>query len=132
MPATSTRSRPIFPRWPTRSSASPGAARPRTKAPSPRSRQPEGYDWPGARLRLYRARMSLITPVILVGGAGKRLWPLSRESMPKQFVPLLGKQSTFQQTLLRVADHDLFSRPVIPTNHPYRFIPATQAKDLRL
>ena len=48
--------------------------------------------------------MSLITPVILVGGSGKRLWPLSRESMPKQFVPLLGKQSTFQQTLLRVAD----------------------------
>ena len=46
--------------------------------------------------------MSLITPVILVGGSGKRLWPLSRESMPKQFVPLLGKQSTFQQTLLRV------------------------------
>ena len=43
--------------------------------------------------------MSLITPVILVGGSGKRLWPLSRESMPKQFVPLLGTQSTFQQTL---------------------------------
>jgi hypothetical protein len=46
--------------------------------------------------------MSLITPVILVGSTGKRLWPLSRESMPKQFVPLLGRQSTFQQTLLRV------------------------------
>ena len=47
----------------------------------------------------YIAAMSQITPVILVGGSGKRLWPLSRESMPKQFVPLLGKQSTFQQTL---------------------------------
>ena len=57
--------------------------------------------------------MSLITPVILVGGSGKRLWPLSRESMPKQFVPLLGKQSTFQQTLQRVADGGLFGRPVI-------------------
>ena len=60
--------------------------------------------------------MSLITPVILVGGSGKRLWPLSRESMPKQFVPLLGKQSTFQQTLLRVADSSLFGKPVIATN----------------
>ena len=56
--------------------------------------------------------MSQITPVILVGGSGKRLWPLSRESMPKQFVPLLGKQSTFHQTLLRVADRSLFAKPV--------------------
>ena len=46
--------------------------------------------------------------IILAGGSGTRLWPLSRESMPKQFVPLLGKQSTFQQTLLRVADRSLF------------------------
>ena len=36
--------------------------------------------------------MSLITPVILVGGSGKRLWPLSRESMPKQFIPLIGEE----------------------------------------
>src|SRR5437899_10752736 len=74
--------------------------------------------------------MSLITPVILVGGSGKRLWPLSRESMPKQFVTLLGKQSTFQQTLLRVADRDLFGRPVIATNDAYRFMCEQQAKDV--
>src|ERR1700759_4415533 len=74
--------------------------------------------------------MSLITPVILVGGSGKRLWPLSRESMPKQFVPLLGKQSTFQQTLLRVADRSLFGRPVIATNDAYRFMAEQQAKDI--
>src|SRR5258706_204211 len=74
--------------------------------------------------------MSLITPVILVGGSGKRLWPLSRESMPKQFVPLLGKQSTFQQTLLRVADPGLFGRPVIATNDAYRFMCEQQAKDV--
>ena len=71
--------------------------------------------------------MTLITPVILVGGSGKRLWPLSRESMPKQFVPLLGKQSTFQQTLLRVADRTLFGRPVIATNDSYRFMAEQQA-----
>src|SRR5437762_13058312 len=74
--------------------------------------------------------MSLITPVILVGGSGKRLWPLSRESMPKQFVPLLGKQSTFQQTLLRVAARSLFRRPVIATNEAYRFMAEQQAKEI--
>src|SRR3984893_10202370 len=74
--------------------------------------------------------MSLITPVILVGGSGKRLWPLSRESMPKQFVPLLGTQSTFQQTLERVADPSLFARPVIATNDAYRFMAEQQAKDI--
>jgi len=74
--------------------------------------------------------MSLITPVILVGGSGKRLWPLSRESRPKQFVPLLGKQSTFQQTLLRVADRDLFGKPVIATNDAYRFMAEQQADEI--
>ena len=74
--------------------------------------------------------MSLITPVILVGGSGKRLWPLSRESMPKQFVPLLGTQSTFQQTLERVADRSLFARPVIATNDAYRFMAEQQAKEI--
>jgi mannose-1-phosphate guanylyltransferase/mannose-6-phosphate isomerase len=74
--------------------------------------------------------MSLITPVILVGGSGKRLWPLSRESMPKQFVPLLGEQSTFQQTLLRVTDAGLFGRPVIATNDSYRFTAEQQARDV--
>lgn len=74
--------------------------------------------------------MSLITPVILVGGSGKRLWPLSRESMPKQFVPLLGKQSTFQQTLMRVADRSLFGKPVIATNDAYRFMAEQQAREI--
>ena len=74
--------------------------------------------------------MSSITPVILVGGSGKRLWPLSRESMPKQFVPLLGTQSTFQQTLQRVADRGLFARPVIATNDAYRFMAEQQAKEI--
>ena len=71
-----------------------------------------------------------ITPIILVGGSGKRLWPLSRESMPKQFVPLLGKRSTFQQTLVRVADHTLFGRPIIATNDSYRFTAEQQAREV--
>ncbi|SJZ42206.1 mannose-1-phosphate guanylyltransferase / mannose-6-phosphate isomerase [Enhydrobacter aerosaccus] len=73
---------------------------------------------------------ALITPIILVGGSGKRLWPLSRESMPKQFVPLLGERSTFQQTLLRVGDKSLFGRPVIATNENYRFMAEQQAREL--
>lgn len=74
--------------------------------------------------------MSTIMPVVLVGGSGKRLWPLSRESMPKQFVPLLGRQSTFQQTLLRVTGCDLFSRPIVATNEAYRFMAERQALEV--
>src|SRR5690349_8494450 len=63
-----------------------------------------------------------IIPLIMCGGAGTRLWPASREVRPKQFLPLFGKRSTFQDTLLRVSDADLFDRPVIITNAAYRFM----------
>ena len=46
---------------------------------------------------------NIITPVILCGGSGTRLWPLSRQSFPKQFVPLVGNQSLLQLTLARLA-----------------------------
>jgi mannose-1-phosphate guanylyltransferase/mannose-6-phosphate isomerase len=72
---------------------------------------------------------TLITPVILCGGAGTRLWPLSRESMPKQFVQLIGPQSTFQQVLARVSDPAQFAPPVIITNAEFRFIVAEQARE---
>ena len=45
-----------------------------------------------------------IIPLIMCGGAGTRLWPASREVRPKQFLPLFGTRSTFQDTLLRVSD----------------------------
>ena len=54
--------------------------------------------------------MTNITPVILCGGSGTRLWPLSRKSFPKQFVPLIGNKSLLQLTLERVS---LFSKNVI-------------------
>jgi mannose-1-phosphate guanylyltransferase/mannose-6-phosphate isomerase len=54
---------------------------------------------------------SLITPVIICGGTGTRLWPLSRESRPKQFFPVAGGTSMFQQVLARVADPEIFGRP---------------------
>ncbi|NBQ40870.1 MAG: mannose-1-phosphate guanylyltransferase/mannose-6-phosphate isomerase, partial [Alphaproteobacteria bacterium] len=68
-----------------------------------------------------------IIPVILCGGSGTRLWPVSRDSFPKQFVPLLGTLSTFQTTLKRVDDAALFGRPLVVTNEKFRFLAAEQA-----
>ncbi len=65
--------------------------------------------------------MTKIIPVIMCGGAGTRVWPASRETMPKQFIPLLGKLSTFQDTLLRL-DPEIFDAPAIVTNYDYRFL----------
>jgi mannose-1-phosphate guanylyltransferase / mannose-6-phosphate isomerase len=70
-----------------------------------------------------------IVPVIMCGGAGTRLWPVSRESMPKQFVPLVGKDSTFQQVLGRIADPELFGRPIVITNTDFRFVVAEQLRE---
>jgi mannose-1-phosphate guanylyltransferase / mannose-6-phosphate isomerase len=69
-----------------------------------------------------------IVPVIMCGGAGTRLWPVSRESMPKQFVSLVGPQTTFQQVLARVSDRDLFGRPIVITHTDFRFIVAEQLR----
>jgi mannose-1-phosphate guanylyltransferase/mannose-6-phosphate isomerase len=63
-----------------------------------------------------------IIPLIMCGGAGTRLWPASREVHPKQFLPLFGPRSTFQDTLLRVSDATLFERPIVITNTAYRFM----------
>jgi hypothetical protein len=70
----------------------------------------------------------LVIPVILCGGAGTRLWPVSREKMPKQFVPLIGTLSTFQQVLDRVTREGLFAPPMIITNSEFRFVVAEQAR----
>jgi len=71
-----------------------------------------------------------IRPVILCGGAGTRLWPASRDSLPKQFLKLLGPQSTLQETLARVSDPALFSRPVVVTNRDYRFLVREQLEEI--
>ena len=52
---------------------------------------------------------TLITPIILCGGAGSRLWPASRESYPKQFLPLAGAETLLQATVLRVSDPARFT-----------------------
>src|SRR5438105_15352908 len=73
-----------------------------------------------------------IIPLIMCGGAGTRLWPASREVHPKQFLSLFGARSTFQDTLLRVSDADLFERPVIITNNAYRFMVLEQLAEIGL
>lgn len=73
---------------------------------------------------------SKIVPVILAGGSGTRLWPASRDAFPKQFQPLTGELSTYQQTLRRVADPELFDDPVVITSDAFRFFARRQAADI--
>ena len=59
--------------------------------------------------------MTLIYPVILCGGSGTRLWPVSRQSMPKQFLNLIGENSLFQQAIRNVSGPD-FANPLVVTS----------------
>ncbi len=69
--------------------------------------------------------LPLIHPVILCGGNGTRLWPLSRKSYPKQFARLMGEESLFQSTIRRVTAQG-YTLPMIVTGAPLRFIVAEQ------
>lgn len=71
-----------------------------------------------------------ITPVLLAGGAGSRLWPVSRDQLPKQFQPLVGDLSTYQQTLIRVGDKSLYAEPLVITNEDFRFFARRQAEEI--
>ena len=66
-----------------------------------------------------------ITPVLLCGGSGTRLWPLSRKSYPKQFARLTGDESLFQASARRLSGPG-FAAPVIVTGEPFRFIVTEQ------
>ncbi|TNC12002.1 mannose-1-phosphate guanylyltransferase/mannose-6-phosphate isomerase [Methylobacterium terricola] len=69
----------------------------------------------------------LIHPVILCGGSGTRLWPASRESFPKQFIPLAEPgRSSFQATAARLSDPATFARPAVITANDARFLVAEQ------
>ena len=67
-------------------------------------------------------------PVILAGGSGTRLWPLSRENFPKQFLSLTGDGSMFQETLRRLDGIHDASPPIIVCNEVHRFLVAEQAR----
>ena len=72
-----------------------------------------------------------IHPVIMCGGSGTRLWPLSRQSYPKQFAPLTGEGSLFQQTLRRLSGEG-FAAPVLVTGADFRFIATQQLAEAGL
>lgn len=71
----------------------------------------------------------MIIPVILSGGAGSRLWPLSRELYPKQLLPLLGESTLLQQTAERVAGVEGITDPLVVCNAEHRFMVAEQLRE---
>ncbi len=73
----------------------------------------------------------MIIPAILCGGSGTRLWPLSRKSYPKQFLPLVAKESLYQATLRRFSA-DGFAAPLVLTGDEFRFIAMDQAAEVGL
>lgn len=76
--------------------------------------------------------LSNIIPVILSGGTGSRLWPLSRELYPKQLLPLVGIHSMLQNTALRYANIPNTSKPVIVCNEEHRFMVAEQLRAINI
>jgi mannose-1-phosphate guanylyltransferase/mannose-6-phosphate isomerase len=70
--------------------------------------------------------MASITPVILSGGSGTRLWPLSRELYPKQLLPLVGEQTMLQDTLSRLDGVAGLAAPILVCNVEHRFLAAEQ------
>lgn len=71
-----------------------------------------------------------VIPVLLSGGAGTRLWPLSRETYPKQFLSLLGDKTLLQQTIARTADRSRFAAPIVVAHQEHRFLIAEQLRAL--
>ena len=72
----------------------------------------------------------MLYPVILSGGSGTRLWPMSRSLYPKQLLRLLGEDSLLQQTVRRVADPGRFAAPLLVANEEHRFIVAEQLREI--
>ena len=74
--------------------------------------------------------MTLLIPVILSGGAGTRLWPLSREMYPKQLLALTGKHTMLQDTATRLAGVPGAQPPIVVCNEAHRFTVAEQIRAL--
>ncbi len=71
----------------------------------------------------------MIHPILLCGGSGTRLWPLSRKSYPKQFVPLVGTDTLFQASAKRLSGPD-YAAPMVLTNSAFRFIVTEQLAEI--
>ena len=72
---------------------------------------------------------SKLIPIIMAGGTGSRLWPLSRELYPKQFIPVKGDYTMLQSTIKRLDGLDC-SNPIVICNEKHRFIVAEQLLQL--
>ncbi|MBU0681860.1 MAG: mannose-1-phosphate guanylyltransferase/mannose-6-phosphate isomerase [Proteobacteria bacterium] len=72
----------------------------------------------------------MIVPIILCGGSGSRLWPLSRQSYPKQLLPLNGKETLLQQTILRLDGLAQVTSPLVICNEEHRFLVAEQLREI--
>ncbi|MGE3570666.1 MAG: mannose-1-phosphate guanylyltransferase/mannose-6-phosphate isomerase [Burkholderiales bacterium] len=73
---------------------------------------------------------SSLVPVILCGGSGSRLWPMSRRLLPKQFLPLAGSRTLFQETVLRTRGLAGAGAPIVVTNTEQRFLAADQLAEI--
>jgi mannose-1-phosphate guanylyltransferase/mannose-6-phosphate isomerase len=73
-----------------------------------------------------------IIPVILSGGSGNRLWPLSRQEYPKQYLPLTGDKSMLQETILRLNGLGCLADPIIICNNDHRFLVAEQCNQINI
>ena len=71
-----------------------------------------------------------IIPVILSGGSGRRLWPLSRKEYPKQYLPLVGDNTMLQDAILRLNGLDNLANPIIICNADHRFLVAEQCQQI--
>lgn len=74
----------------------------------------------------------MIIPVILAGGSGTRLWPLSRDLNPKQLLKLTGNHTMLQQTVLRVAEFEGMNLPLVICNEKQKYMVAQQLRDIRV
>lgn len=77
-----------------------------------------------------RCRVMTLVPVILSGGAGTRLWPLSRELLPKQLLALTGERTMIQETAARLAGFADATAPVVVCNEAHRFLVAEQLREM--
>ena len=78
--------------------------------------------------------MDTVIPIILSGGSGSRLWPLSRESFPKQFLKLTDEVNNYtflQQTYKRIEDLENLAKPIIICNEEHRFIVGDQMRKIK-
>lgn len=72
----------------------------------------------------------MIVPIILSGGSGTRLWPLSTPEKPKQFLPLVTERTLFQETLLRLDGLPELAEPIVVCNESHRFLVAEQLREI--